>query len=148
MDCIFKTILIISLFLPASLSYSEDTPKPTTKITPCLYSGEWCKSENTQHKTAILLPEKITYLKPFVVQVRIPTKDNIQQMQLQFSMRGMQMIGNRFKLTRLKENSNNDIWQAEVVIPRCMSGRKDWLVELGVKTKDTIESSNFMVTVW
>ncbi len=134
-------------------SYADEIPFPEKNnnpliITPYLYSEMWCKSENKQLKVEILFPKKRTYLKPFIVQVRVPEKEKIEKIQLQFSMRGMQMMGNNFKMTRLRKVKNNEIWQAQVVLPVCLSDRKDWLVELGVKTKENIVKSNFLITVW
>lgn len=119
------------------------------QITPCLYNGMWCKSIN-QQQIAILFPKQITYLTPFPIQVRSQNKGRIQQMQLQFSMRGMQMATNRFTLNQRKDNKHgkDTFWQTEVVLSRCISDRKDWLVELVVKTKNKVETSNFMITVW
>ncbi|MFV1982402.1 MAG: hypothetical protein ACC657_02590 [Thiohalomonadales bacterium] len=135
------------------LSYAYDLPLPgknnkPLKITPYLYSDMWCKSENKQLKVEIIFPKKRTYLQPFIVQVRVPEKEKIEQIQLQFSMRGMQMMGNNFKMKRLKKVKNNEIWQAQVVLPVCLSDRKDWLVELDVKTKKNIVKSNYLITVW
>ncbi|MFV2060344.1 MAG: hypothetical protein ACC653_06630 [Gammaproteobacteria bacterium] len=144
-----SSLLIFMLQLYPDDKFSANTENFENQIVPCLYGGEWCQSANKQQKSAILFPKKIFYLAPFIVKVRIQHEDKNQQMLLQFSMRGMQMVTNSFILKRLKvnEKSKDTIWQTEVVLPQCASNRKDWLVELVVK-KNKVETSNFMITIW
>ena len=132
-----KTLIVLFyLTLIILFSCSENKTPSSNKITICPTNGNWCESPFNQHKIAIRFPKKIPYLTKFPVQVRIKNKNkiNIQQLQIQFSMQGMQMGINRFNLKPKlnQEDSNTQFWQAEVVLPVCVSGRKDWLVELKV----------------
>lgn len=46
----------------------------------------------------------------------------------QFMMQGMQMGFNRYRFIQEKNNT----WQANVILPVCMQGRADWLMQLEI----------------
>lgn len=64
-------------------------------------------------------------LKPFKLFVTWPQANTIEA---SFQMAGMQMGFNRYRLVRQADEH----WQAEVMLPACIQGRKDWLVELDI----------------
>ena len=155
---LIKITFISALISIILLSCTDDKTtsnkkNPEKQITNCPINGSWCESTSTenQQKIAILFPTKIPYLKPFPIQVRIQNKDNIkpQEITIQFSMQNMQMGVNRFnlKLKQKQEDSNAQLWETEVVLPVCMSGRNDWLVELENKTKNSSFKNYFSITV-
>jgi hypothetical protein len=63
-------------------------------------------------------------LHPFELRVRAPWAGDAQA---RFSMRGMEMGPNHYRL--IKEG---DVWKARVVLPICVSGRRDWLLSLNL----------------
>lgn len=64
-------------------------------------------------------------MQPFLLQVR---KAQAQQVHASFSMHGMQMGFNRYRL--LPQGDGN--WQAQVTLPACVQGRSDWELLLEV----------------
>jgi len=62
-------------------------------------------------------------------------------------MQGMQMGMNQFKLLLQQDTSRDEIWKTNVVLPICVSGRKDWLVKLIIKTKNKINDYYFLMTI-
>lgn len=61
-------------------------------------------------------------LKPFVVTV----KAEANTIEAIFEMQGMEMGLNRYRFKKINEN----LWQAEVILPVCVQGRSDWLMRL------------------
>jgi len=64
-------------------------------------------------------------LQKFQVMVELP---GAQAVHASFNMRGMEMGFNRYRL--LPDGPGR--WQAEVLLPACIQGRKDWLMTLEV----------------
>jgi hypothetical protein len=60
-------------------------------------------------------------LQRFKVYVELPEAPEVHA---SFNMRGMEMGFNRYRL--LAEGAGR--WQAEVMLPACIQGRKDWLM--------------------
>jgi hypothetical protein len=60
-------------------------------------------------------------LQRFKVYVELP---EVAEVHASFNMRGMEMGFNRYRL--LADGAGR--WQAEVMLPACIQGRKDWLM--------------------
>lgn len=60
-------------------------------------------------------------LHPFLLSVRAP---GARQVSVEFVMQGMEMGLNRYRLIAQKD----DLWQARVTLPVCVSGRRDWVL--------------------
>lgn len=67
-------------------------------------------------------------LQRFRVEVEWPGADEVHA---SFQMRGMEMGFNRYKL--LPAGAGR--WRAEVMLPACIQGRKDWLIVLEAEGK-------------
>ncbi len=124
-------LLILTTLNIQSCSEENPTAKSNSpiQITTCPNNGTWCKSTHNKQQIEILFPKKIPYLKPFQVKVKL-NKNNqtkIQPRKIQFSMQGMQMGTNRFIFKQSKQKS---VWISQVVLPVCVSGRHDWLVNV------------------
>ena len=74
---------------------------------------------------------KIQTLKPFVIKIK-DQSSRIEQALVDLSMVDMDMGKNQFVFEKL----NSTEWQASVVIPVCTTGRRDWQVDLRIKTSD------------
>ncbi len=113
------------------------------QITTCPNNGTWCKSTHNKQQIEILFPKIIPYLKPFEVKVKLNKKNQkkIKPRQIQFSMQGMQMGKNRFIF---KQSEKKLVWTSQVVLPVCVAGLKEWLVE--VKIEDE-KKYNFLITI-
>lgn len=60
------------------------------------------------------------------------------QIYVDFAMAGMSMGLNRYKLIQQADGH----WQSEVILPLCVQGRSDWLMEVTVSTSAVGFSSN------
>jgi hypothetical protein len=66
-------------------------------------------------------------MQPFLLQVR---KAQAEQVHASFSMHGMPMGFNRYRLLPQGDGS----WQGQVTLPACVQGRSDWELLLEVDT--------------
>lgn len=64
-------------------------------------------------------------LHPFLLSVRAP---GAREVSAEFVMQGMEMGLNRYRLIAEKD----ELWQARVTLPVCVSGRRDWVLWLEV----------------
>jgi hypothetical protein len=66
-----------------------------------------------------------------LLKARLQTRASIDSAVLYLEMKDMDMGINRFKLNPVEGGS----WEADVMIPVCSTGRRDWLVSLVVQEK-------------
>ncbi len=137
-------LLILTTLNIQSCSEENTTSKNNTpiQITTCPNNGTWCKSTHNNQQIEILFPKTIPYLKPFEVKVKL-NKNNqtkIKPRQIQFSMQGMQMGMNRFNF---KRSRTKQYWVSQVVLPVCVTGRKDWLVQISTDNS----KFNLLITI-
>jgi len=138
--------VIFSLILIVLSSCSQNKEPPVKQITICPTNGEWCESTTEKNNIAILFPKKIPYLKLFPVQVKVKNKDtDIQKIQLQFSMQGMEMGTNSVTLKQHETNKNQ--WKSNIVLPICTSARKDWLINSIIKTDKNNFNAYFLISI-
>ena len=72
-------------------------------------------------------------MRPFPLQVQARLADGrIAGISARFEMRGMNMGLNRYRLRR----GDDGTWRAEVILPVCVSGRRDWRALLEVRAAD------------
>ncbi|MDP2024779.1 hypothetical protein [Sulfuriferula sp.] len=64
-------------------------------------------------------------LRPFVLQLSAPA---IKDSYASFTMRGMDMGFNRYRLLAVAPG----VWQARIVLPVCVTGRRDWVLTLSI----------------
>jgi len=62
-------------------------------------------------------------MRPFVLEVDAP---GVSAIKAEFSMRAMEMVPNRYDLAR----GPDGLWRAQIVLPVCVSGRHDWVLDL------------------
>lgn len=69
-------------------------------------------------------------LQPFPVSARIVSDEPVETVMVTFSMRGMDMGLNRYRL----ESDAQGVWQGRVTLPICVSGRSDWIAAFELTT--------------
>lgn len=72
-----------------------------------------------------------TGMHPFTLQVVAP---DAHQVSANFAMADMDMGNNDYRLLR----KNAQVWQAQVILPVCMSGSRNWLLTLNIDGKNSI----------
>lgn len=63
-------------------------------------------------------------LQPFPVRLLVTTEQRVESVVITFSMAGMDMGLNRYRMVRDPQTGE---WGADVTLPVCVSGRSDWI---------------------
>ncbi len=87
-----------------------------------------CRVENGGLSVEVRMGPDIHALQPFLVQLDSGNDLDIAEILVAFSMRGMDMGWNRYRL----ETDGAGGWQAQVTLPICVSGRSDWLADFEI----------------
>lgn len=98
----------------------------------CATTREACIARHEKlGQLSLRFPEPAVYLSPFVAAVEIePAAATINSVVLDLEMQGMNMGVNRFALQR--EAAQPGRWSGKLLLPLCVSGRSDWLVNVEV----------------
>lgn len=86
------------------------------------------------------IPDKPSALKPFAVTAQVDADHpvDIQQVNLIFTMQGMQMGELRQAL-----QANGSLWRGQAILPICTTGRRDWRVQVEVMAAKTIYVADY-----
>jgi len=69
-------------------------------------------------------------MKAFPVRLRVATGEALETVMISFSMLGMDMGLNRYRMVLGASNT----WTADVTLPICVSGRSDWIAGVELVT--------------
>lgn len=94
-----------------------------TLTCPDLRKG--CSMQLAGQGVAVSVTGELKPLQPFHVQVRAP---RARKVEARFSMEGMDMGFNLYTLRADKAG----VFQARVTLPVCVTGRRDWVMDLNV----------------
>lgn len=91
-----------------------------------------CRVDDPAGALNIAFAEPPRALQPFTLLVSSENRSTIQSIGVKFSMRSMPMGLNHYALVRTPAG----VWQAQVTLPICVSGRTDWRAEFTVTLLD------------
>lgn len=100
-----------------------------TPDTACRPFPDGCTAAQGDIRVSLNFAQVPSPLTPFEVRVRAEGV-RAQAISLRFSMQGMAMGENRYRL----DPQYDGAWSARVILPVCAAGRRDWLAELDVKS--------------
>ena len=105
-------------------------------ITACDPVRQSCPAIGDEGSVLIRFRGKVSALKPFQVEVRLRGRkaSEVRNIILGFTMKGMDMGVNRYRLKRRQDGT----WVAAVVLPVCTDRRNDWQVSLDVPMNNVI----------
>lgn len=101
----------------------------------CATTREACIARHENFgQLSLRFPEPAIYMSPFVAAVEIESGADatINSVVLDLQMQGMNMGVNRFSLQ--PEATRPGRWSGKLLLPLCVSGRSDWLVNVEVGT--------------
>lgn len=134
---LLSCVLIVNYFLRQD---ADDINIPVI-YSECRLGNENCEIIVAGHRLEFFVEGKVKALKPFIV--HIVDKDNaIQQAKVQFEMKAMDMGINQYVFKK-----DDDSWQADVVIPICTTGRRDWLVEFDININAGVKRIVFNIEI-
>ncbi len=101
---------------------------------PCNIATDGCTAGNDNVQLFVKFDQNFGALKPFKLQLQLDhkTQVKVEEITLIFSMNGMNMGLNKYRLIR----KNDALWVATVTLPICTSGRSDWIAEFEIKSSD------------
>ncbi len=136
-------ILLLSAVLIVNYFLRQDVDDAVIRVeySECRLGDENCKIIVAGHRLELFIEGEVKALKPFVV--HIVDKDNvIEQAKVRFEMKAMDMGLNQYVFKK-----HDDGWQANVVIPICTTGRRDWLVELDININAGLKRIVFNIEI-
>lgn len=95
----------------------------------CDLNKQGCVASIDHQSVELRFKPAVKYLTRFDIEVVTSgfNPEMLEAMNVNFTMTGMQMGFNRFSL---KKTQKKNVWQGMAILPVCVSGRKDWRVEL------------------
>ena len=112
---------VAGLMLYQIFSKSFEVTAP--QVHHCADLMQGCRMQLDGNTLEVKFTEKPNALHPFEVVVKI---NGMRQVSAGFAMVGMDMGKNRYNLYSAGENK----WAAKVVLPVCVTGRRDWVMTL------------------
>lgn len=118
-------------------------------ISNCNPQKTICKMKLDKLNMEVSFDKNIFYLKPFNISIKTDKKEHIDIdfIQIDFKMKGMDMGLNRFKLRKASSEDNKQVWRGTALLPVCVTRRADWYSELEVVTKESKYVFTFPIVV-
>lgn len=127
-----KLILIAAVaFLAVAAWRLQPAQKTPLTTLPCVDIVQGCGNRHLQiHFNQI--PQA---MQPFRLQINTANALKVKQVHASFTMQGMDMGLNRYRLTpQTNDIRDYGIWIANVTLPVCMQGRGNWVMTLEMDT--------------
>ena len=112
-------------------SCEQQSPVPAVQLT----LSESCDVQIGCRATSEFLAATVTFvrepraLQPFPVKVLLEAGDQPDSVTVTFSMQGMEMGHNRYRL----RGGSAGVWNAIVTLPICSAGRADWIADFDLQ---------------
>ena len=125
-----RNLLLCSVCLLVACNEPPEKNAPAAMLAlavPCdIHSG--CRAGSDGLAVTVRFGTPPRALQPFPVQVLTETAQAVESVAIGFSMRGMDMGLNRYRLVVTAPHD----WRGDVTLPVCSSGRSDWLANVEV----------------
>ena len=131
LKCAALILFILSL-VSAELYHVLKPDSSAAVLLPCASPTQGCALRVNGQPAQLRFLGTPSGLRPFVVQLNAPA---IKDSYASFTMRGMDMGFNRYHLLAV----GSGVWQARIVLPVCVTGRRDWILTL------TIDGENYEI---
>lgn len=131
-----RLTLAVCLLCPlVSCEQPSETDLPLSRLAlsqPCDVQ-QGCQAADEALAVTVTFAAEPRALQPFPVRVQLEGHAQADAVTVAFSMQGMDMGVNRYRLIA----GAGGVWTAEVTLPVCASGRSDWVAdfELGVDNR-------------
>jgi len=127
-------IVLIVLIITGQIIFNNTTPpgdKDVVVESACRLDLQKCDISVNNTVLTVSTAGDLQPLKPFIIKIKNPSSD-IKNAVVDLSMIDMDMGKNQFVFEQL----NPTEWQASVISPVCTTGRRDWRLDLTIKTAD------------
>ncbi|MDH5446354.1 MAG: hypothetical protein OEY52_12435 [Gammaproteobacteria bacterium] len=144
-------VVIILLGVAGAYLQKLVTHEPVNAIqlisTPdCDLSKAPCMAGNNIRNINLKLIPPINYLKKFDIELDVKgfTEETIERVIIDFSMTDMEMGVSRFELKQLEGKTQ---WRGFAILPVCISGRKDWQIQIFMKTNQNSYIAHYSLVI-
>jgi hypothetical protein len=122
----------LSLLLLSACDRSAQNGLPVTElsVTPGCEVQQGCQAGDSSLSVSVQFGDTPRALQPFPLGLQFSGDEPVEQVTVSFSMQGMDMGLNRYRLTGDKMSG----WKADITLPICVSGRSDWIAEFELVT--------------
>lgn len=123
---------LLALTLLACQPADHRAPAELLKVQqPCEVDLAGCTASDDKLTVRVKFDKDFAALKPFHLQLTAAPESPIQidEINLEFSMQGMRMGLNKYRLLQAGDN----VWTGKVTLPICTSGRSDWLADFDIQ---------------
>ena len=120
-----------ALCLLVSCDQPSETGLPLTLVQPC-DAQQGCRAADDSLVVTVSFGTEPRALQPFPVRLQLESESQADAVTVAFSMRGMDMGLNRYRLIA----DASGVWAADITLPVCTSGRSDWLADFELVVAD------------
>ena len=125
-DLLLSVLLVLFLAGIVYQHYQQQTVTTAYATTYCADLTQPCQLHNTRYR--LYTDRQPAKLIPFTLTIE-DIEDVPEQLEVSFLMQGMDMGPNRY---RFNVTADKNRWQATIILPACIQGRKDWLMSIYV----------------
>ncbi len=135
-------VLLLALVIVGNYFLRPGADNNQVEYSKCQLGIESCVIVIDGMELEIIVEGEIKALKPFVIHM---TDKNqiIDKALVKFNMKAMDMGVNQYEFVQIDNNN----WKAEVVIPVCTTGRRDWLVEFEIDNEIKKKNISFEIEI-
>jgi len=121
---------VVLLFSACDSSPPSDRPLSVLSALPGCDLQQGCRAGDGSFSVELRFAAPPRAMKAFPVQLRVAAAEAVETVMISFSMQGMDMGLNRYRMVRAANNT----WTADVTLPICVSGRSDWIAGVELLT--------------
>ena len=121
-------LMIAMVLIIVALVGARMQPSSEAQMIACADPVIGCKFEHRGQTVQLRFSHSPMTLQPFTITLHAP---GARQVQAEFQMQGMEMGFNRYRFTADKTG----IFTARVTLPVCVSGRRDWRLDLQIDSQ-------------
>lgn len=127
-------LLVCALCLFSCDKAPESSRLPVSRLTlsqPCVVQ-QGCQVVDESVAVTVNFGAEPRALQPFPIHLRLEGGQRADSVTVAFSMQGMDMGSNRYRL--IADASGG--WNADITLPICLSGRTDWVADFDFVVAD------------
>lgn len=137
----FSFFLLLVLILVGNYFLKQTVDDDLVEYTGCQLGVETCEIVIGDTRLKVSVEGEVKALQSFFI--RIVDKNNtLDQAVVSFKMKAMDMGINQYRLVRVENG-----WVADIIIPVCTTGRRDWLVEFEFVVNETRRKVAFDIEI-
>ncbi|MGW8311007.1 MAG: hypothetical protein ACWGNB_08075 [Thiogranum sp.] len=120
----------VLLFSACDRSPPADRPLTVLSAPPGCELQQGCRAGEGAFSVELQFAAPPRAMSAFPVHLRVAAAEPVETVMISFSMQGMDMGLNRYRMLRGASNT----WTANVTLPICVSGRSDWIAGVELVT--------------